>query len=107
MKISTASFVDLRQGAERIRVALRELNGVSEQFIDDINVILEKYQNDTVVNSMLFQLVSELFISFYCLINTSIKYEQKVNSNIVHQIVRCVAWPILRKEKVLKSMWKP
>lgn len=41
--------------------ALRGVNGVSEQFLKDIDVILEKYPNDYMVTGILGDFVSYIF----------------------------------------------
>lgn len=55
------SLTNLTPNTESIENAMGKINGVSKQFVEDIDVILEKYQNDTLVNILVNEFVSETF----------------------------------------------
>lgn len=52
---------------DTVKYIREKINGVNEKFIDDILIIIEKYQDkDFVTRAILEGLVSKIFISIQC-----------------------------------------
>lgn len=52
----------MSRSAQCILNETRKINGVSEQFVEDLNIILEKYHNNSYVSLILHTFVSEVVI---------------------------------------------
>lgn len=59
IKVCLGSISEMTRSAERILNETRTINGVSEQFVEDMHVILDKYQNESYVTLVLHEFVCE------------------------------------------------
>lgn len=79
---------------------MNKINGVGEQFVEDINVILDEYQNNALVDMLLKEFVSGFIAGtkinrFY--------WNTLFTSNLNFRFETSSKCPI---EKMAQSMWK-